>query len=146
VNRMAFQQVPPEEVEARAFDELGRTLTTRDDVRHLVDYKVRVALMRNYETDAVKSLINLTADDFGVAVIRSDLTSLRQDEKEFSDWLHAEPMHDTSPAEEQQIEQALEQQTAGEQAPEEQSAPNDQGESAAGNVEETKTPSEEVPA
>lgn len=111
VNRMVFQQVPAEEVEAAAMDELARTLSTRDDVRYLVDFKLRAALMRNYadptEAPVTKSLSRLSTDDFGIAVIRSDLTSLRQDETEFSEWLHTEPMHDTSPQEEAQVEQEL---------------------------------------
>jgi hypothetical protein len=107
VNRMHFQGVPAEEVEESALDELSRTLTTREDVKYLVDYKLRVALMRSYETSIGKSLTHLITDDFGIMIIRSDLTSLREDEKDFSTWLQAEPMHDTSPAEEAQVEQAL---------------------------------------
>lgn len=107
MNRLSFQQVPAEQVEVQAFDELARTLSTRDDVRHLVDYKVRVALMRNYQGGVMKGIQHLSSDDFGVAILRSDLTSLRPDEKEFSDWLHFEPMHDTSPAEEQQVADAV---------------------------------------
>lgn len=110
VNRMSFQQIPAEEVETAAFDELSRTLTTREDVKYLVDYKLRVALIRNYASGVMKGLAHLVADDFGVAVVRSDLTSLRADEKEFSTWLHNEPMHDTSPAEEQQVNDVLDQQ------------------------------------
>lgn len=125
VNRMVFQQIPKAEVEAAAFDELSRTLSTRDDSRWLVDYKVRVALMANYEDaedpqdevapeppDVKKSLSRLMVDDFGVAVIRSDLTSFREDEKEFSDWLRKEPLHDTTPAEEAAVETELASQKA----------------------------------
>ena len=114
MNRMSFQQIPAEEVETQAFDELARTLGTRDDVKYLVDYKVRVALMRTYGQGMMKGIQHLTSDDFGVAIIRSDLKSLRPDEKEFSDWLHTEPMHDTSPAEEQQVADALGQQQGDE--------------------------------
>lgn len=112
VNRMSFQQIPETEVENAAFSELSRTLTTRDDTRYLVDFKVRVSLLRNYSAGMMKGLSHLSSDDFGVAVIRSDLTSLREDEKEFSDWLHSEPLHDTSPAEEAAVEAELEQQAA----------------------------------
>lgn len=130
MNRMAFQQVPAEEIEVAAMDELARTLTTRDDVRHLVDYKIQVALVRNYEQNAMtKSLQHLSSDDFGIAIIRSDLTGLRQDEKEFSEWLHAEPMHDTSPAEEQAIAEELQADMAQQDQPEaqpQQAAPGEQ--------------------
>ena len=144
VNRMAFQQIPAEQVETEAFDELARALTTRDDVRYLVDFKVRVALMRNYAGGMTKGLMHLTTDDFGVAVIRSDLTSLREDEKEFSEWLHAEPMHDTSPAEEQAVQSELEAQQA--EAQQVQARPEVAGQSPEDAPEAPPTPPEEVPA
>jgi hypothetical protein len=124
VNRMAFQKVPSEEVNVSALDELARTLGTREDVRYLVDFKVRAALMRNYvkreqeqtqEPSITKSLTRLLVDDFGIPVIRGDLTSFRQDEKEFSDWLQREPMHDMSPEEEEQVTEASQEQTPDEQ-------------------------------
>lgn len=149
VNRMSFQQIPEEQVETAAFDELARTLATRDDVRHLVDYKLRVALMRNYSAGVMKGLTHLTTDDFGVAVVRSDLTSLRQDEKEFSEWLHSEPMHDSSPAEEQAVEGELEAQKMQEQQvqerPEAPGGPG-QGQSPEDAPEAPATPPGEVPA
>lgn len=144
VNRLSFQQVPAEEVEVAAFGELSRTLTTRDDVKYLVDFKLRVALMRNYSTGISKGLVHLTSDDFGVAVIRSDLTSLREDEKEFSTWLHSEPMHDTSPAEEEAIGTALEEQAAQDAQPAQDSedgAPPKEADAAA----PPPTPADEVP-
>lgn len=144
VNRMAFQQMPIEQVETEAFDELARALTTRDDVRHLVDFKLRVALMRNYASGVVKGLAHLTTDDFGVVVIRSDLTSLRQDEKEFSEWLHAEPMHDTSPAEEQAVQDGLEAQQAEQQQVQER--PEGEGQSPEDAPEAPAIPPGEVPA
>lgn len=141
VNRMAFQQISPEDVETLAFDELSRTLSTRDDVRYLVDYKVRVALLRNYAQSVNKSLTRLFVDDFGIAVIRSDLASLRTDEKEFSDWLHAEPLHDLTPEEEEAV-MAEQEEAATEEEPEEEeetpASPEDE--------EEPKpTPDSEVP-
>lgn len=129
VNRLSFQQVSPDDVETVAMDELARTLSTRDDVRYLVDFKLRTALIDSYKNSAdapvAKSLARLSTDDFGIAVIRSDLTSLRQDEAEFSEWLHSEPMHDTSPEEEAQIEEELqniEEEKAAEQRTDEASA------------------------
>jgi hypothetical protein len=107
VNRLALEQVPFEEAEDRAFNELGRTLTTRDDVRYLVDFRLREELMRNYSTGMAKGLTRLSVDDYGVAVIRSDLTSLRQDEQEFSTWLHQTPLHDLTPAELAEVEQTV---------------------------------------
>lgn len=114
VNRMSFQKVPADQVEAEAFQELARVLSSREDVQYLVDYKLRTTLARNYTESAetpspevAKSLSRLVVDDFGVAVIRSDLTSFREDEKQFSDWLHVTPMHDSSPEAESAIESAL---------------------------------------
>lgn len=94
VNRMAFQQIPADDVETEAFDELARTLTTRENIKYLVDFRVRQTLSDSYKSSTVKSLTHLTADDFGVTIIRSDLTALRPDEKEFSSWLQSTPMHD----------------------------------------------------
>ncbi|NJL53715.1 hypothetical protein HC928_00320 [bacterium] len=130
VNRMAFQQVPIEEVETQAFEELARTLSTREDVKYLVDYKLRATLLRSYESGAVaKSLTRLSTDDFGIAVIRADLTSMREDETEFSQWLQGTPMHDTSPAQEQQIAEELQevQQPPEEAEAEEQPSPEGAG-------------------
>lgn len=152
VNRMLFEQVPAEEVETRALGELARALSTREDVRHLVDYKVLVALMRNYEQAMVgemqeapttmKSLTHLAADDFGIAVIRSDLSTLRPDEKEFSTWLHSTPMHDTSPAIEQAIDEAMAAQEPTEPTPGAEPAP-----ASPDDVEDSaqEAPAEEVP-
>lgn len=142
VNRMSFQQVPPEEVETEAFDELARALTTRDDVKHLVDYKLRVALLRNYQGGIAKGLAHLTASDFGVLVVRCDLTSLRQDEKEFSTWLHSEPMHDTSPAEEQQMDAQMQAEHMAANQPEPSQEPQTGPEEAQGPANEKSTPAE----
>jgi len=114
VNRMSFQKVPAEDVETLAFEELARVLSSHDDVQYLVDYKLRTTLARNYQAtgdvpDAAvaKSLSRLVVDDFGIAVVRSDLTSFREDEQEFSNWLHNEPMHDSTPETEAAIESVL---------------------------------------
>jgi|688.fasta_scaffold01119_34 hypothetical protein len=145
VNRMAFQMIPADEVEVSAFDELSKVLSTRDDVHHLVDFKVRVALLRNYreqvaDPSVTKSLTRLLVDDFGVAIIRCDLNSLRQDEKEFSDWLQSTPMHDTSPAIEAQVEQELQPQEEEENEQPEQPPPSPED-----AEEPPPTPDTEVP-
>lgn len=141
VNRMSFQQVPADEVETKAFDELARALSTRDDVRYLVDFKLRDALLERYkdtssltEEELGKSLARLSTDDFGIAVIRSDLTSLREDEAEFSQWLHSEPMHDTSPEIEEMVEEELD---ASEEAVADE-AQEGSADSAAGGEEPTE--------
>jgi len=155
VNRMAFQEIPPEDVEGAAFDELARTLSTRDDVHYLVDFKVRVALLRNYEKSVnqtestptvTKSLTRLMVDDFGVSVIRSDLSSLRNDEKEFSTWLHIEPMHDLSPEEEAMVAEELSSQSEETDAKEASAEPPNAGPASPEDAPEpSATPDDEAP-
>jgi hypothetical protein len=130
-----------------------------------VDYKVKVALLQSYknamaskEASVTKSITRLLADDFGIAVVRSDLTAFRQDEKEFSDWLQREPMHDMTPDEEEAFAAEAREATAKESEPgaEEES---DEDKDSDKQEEETKpasspekneesgpTPSDEVPA
>ncbi len=164
INRLSFQQTPVEDVESTALSELGRTLSTRDDVAHLVDYKVKVALLQSYknamteqEASVTKSITRLLADDFGIAVIRSDLTAFRQDEKEFSDWLQREPMHDMSDEEEAAFAAEAKEATEEETAPagtaekdeddkkEEEEEPKEPSESPEDSEEPSPTPDEEVP-
>lgn len=162
INRLSFQQTPVEDVESTAFSELARTLCTRDDVSNLVDYKVKVALLQSYRSSmteqassVTKSLTRLLADDFGIAVIRSDLTAFRQDEKEFSDWLQREPMHDMTDEEEAafaaEAKEATEEETKPAEAsgedekkkePEEKKKPSESPED---EEESAPAPDEEVP-
>lgn len=115
VHRMAAQKVPYEEVEERAFNELARVFATSDDVRFLVDVKLRDTLLGNYQmevadpesspgaTEVTKSLNHVTTDDFGVLTVWSDLSGRRKDETEFSTWLHSEPLHDMTPEEKEAV-------------------------------------------
>lgn len=115
VHRMLMQNVPYDEVEDLAYNELARVFSTAEDVRFLVDVKVRDTLLGNYQTkeddddpeaqEVAKSLARVTTDDFGVATIWSDLSSRRKDETAFSTWLHSEPLHDMSPAEQDAAEE-----------------------------------------
>lgn len=163
VNRMAFQQVPEDEVAAKAMEELSRTLNTRDDVAYLVDFKVKAALLRNYEVreqedlgimetskkpgaspGITKSLSRLLVDDFGIAVVRSDLTKLRQDESEFSVWLQNEPMHDMSPEQEEMLEEAVREAASEEEQPEKPESDKEETPPASPEDAES-TPPEEAP-
>lgn len=106
VNRLAFEKIPPDEIEGKAFSELQRIFVTRQDVQFLVDYKVRKTLLENYKNVVGKALnlSRLSTDEFGTLMIFSDLAGRQDDEMEFSEWLHAEPMHDITPAEEAAVE------------------------------------------
>ncbi len=142
LNRHALQQTPAKKVEKIAFKELSRALTAAEDVRYLVDVKLRDVLLENYEGSIVeKSLKRKKDEGYGVMQVFSDLTSRRGDEKQFSDWLHAEPLHDLSPAEQVAVDEYLqgkeeeeateqqEEQTEGEQGAEQATpAPPEGGE------------------
>jgi hypothetical protein len=145
VHRLAAEDTPVEDVEERAYAELGRALNTVEDVTHLVDFKVKETLLRNYapieepeeeaidgeqpeaqpeegmeeEEPVAKSLIRAPSDDFGVATIWSDLVARRPDEQEFSVWLHATPLHDISEQEQAEIEEQLSMQQEEADQPEE---------------------------
>lgn len=148
VHRLALAQVPPEEIEERAYNELARTLATSEDVKFLVDYKVRDTLLNNYEAmvsqsagpqvpedpsegeeeaapedEAVeKSLNHVPTDDFGVAQVWSDLTTRRADEREFSEWLHSEPLHEVTASDQAKLDELTEIQGEVEQAEQEMNA------------------------
>jgi len=123
VHRMASQRVPMEQMEELAYNELARVLATSEDVRFLIDYKVRDTLFNNYPTEAEdtppknpnedeeqveKSLKHVPTDDFGVAQVWSDLTTRRPDERDFSEWLHSEPLHEVSPEQQEALDETEE--------------------------------------
>lgn len=129
VHRLSLQQVPPEEVEELALNELSRVFATPEDISFLIDYKLRDTLISNYEiqdveqikeemdteeqgdteeADVQKSLSHVSSDDFGVNQVWSDLTTKRADEREFSSWLQNEPLHEVSPKEEELVQEAQE--------------------------------------
>lgn len=147
VHRMHGENVPSEEVEELALNELSRLLSTTSDVRYLLDVKLKNTLMDNYaslpdegagseeppkeadtpeeaaaggaapadappEESVAKSLVRVSGDDLGIAVVHSDFDDRDELELAFSQWLHAEPMHEITPEEESVIEQKL-----GEAAP-----------------------------
>ena len=111
VNRMSAEDIPADEVEGKAFSELRRVFITSQSIQFLVDYKVRTILLRNYEaaqSEMEKSLMERgSGDDFATLMVFSDLTGRREDEIEFSEWLHAEPMHETTPAEDAKVQEML---------------------------------------
>jgi len=122
LHRMSLDGIPIEEASVRVYEELANAFSTTDDVRFLIDTKVKNILLENYEEspaeedselpeepdeNVAKALNFMPQDSFGVPAIFTDLVERRGDELEFSIWLHSEPMHDISPAEEEQIEAAM---------------------------------------
>lgn len=108
MTRLALTTQPDaEEIEGLAMSELQRMFGTRDNIKHMVDFKVRQQLTENYGGGVLKALPRQSADDWGVLTVWSDLVERRVDEKSFSEWLHAEPMHDLTPEEEAMIEEQI---------------------------------------
>ena len=110
LNRHSLQQTPADKVEKLAFKELANALTAAEDVRYLVDVKLRDVLLDNYEEsieEVEKSLKRKKDKGYGVMTVFSDLTSRRGDELQFSDWLHAEPLHDLTPEEQEAVNEYL---------------------------------------
>lgn len=119
VHRMLSEDVPVDQVTELAMQELSRVFTSSGNVQYLVDPKVKKTLISNYanqkaqrpdlqaETGVEKSLNVAPSDDFGVAFVYSSLSNRRPDELEFSTWLHAEPLHQISDAEESQLQEQL---------------------------------------
>ena len=143
LNRLALQEVSADEIEERVFTELARALTTDEDVRYLVDAKLRNTLLDNYKEAAEefgKSLSRKVDEGYGVMTVFSDLTTKRGDEIQFSDWLHAEPLHDVSPEEQEAVDaflQAKQEKDAQEAEGGEEEAPEGaEGEEEGGGEEE----------
>jgi hypothetical protein len=116
MNRLAMTtETPPEEIEGRAMSELQRMFGTVENIRYMVDHKVRETLLGNYGAPLKKALTRQESDDYGTLTVWSDLIQRRGDELVFSQWLHAEPLHDITPEEEAEIEAQMEEhQAAGE--------------------------------
>lgn len=161
MSRLAFEEVPNDEVEGRAFSELQRIFVTKQDVRYLVDYKVRHTTVDNYkkkepeegaeeeepeegaEEPEVEKSLNLmrdTTDSYGTLLVLSDLTGRKPDEVEFSEWLHSEPMHLVTPVDELAVQKLLEEaEEAEEDTP---AAPEEAGSVDAGGADVGETDTE----
>jgi len=154
LNRLATEDVDPQEIDGMALSELKRAFGTQKDLQYLVDVKLRDLLLENYDLGSLdKSIIpRVEADDYATLTVFSDLMGRREDEVEFSTWLHAQPMHDITPEEQAILDQetaaALEAEEGGEEADvegggeEEEEAPAD---SAVADQEEGAVDSEKTP-
>ena len=156
LHRMSLEGVPVEEASVRVYEEVAKAFSTTQDIRFMIDTKVKNVLLENYETGAEgsegeglpeepeepvsKSLVYAAQDSFGVPAIFSDLVDRRGDELEFSIWLHSEPMHDISPAEEERIEAAMAEVVEEQEAASEGSEAPEDAEGQEGAVEPEAAP------
>jgi hypothetical protein len=118
VNRLSIQQVPLEVLEERAYAELAATLNTDEDVRFLIDDKVKTVLFMNYEKAVnpvvAKSLGTAVTDSYGTATVWSYLDRKTENEMQFSAWLQLEPLHLISAQEEEAIADIIAREDASE--------------------------------
>ena len=130
-NRLAAERVSVEEIEAETFSEVQRAFSSRNDIQFMVDVKVREALIKNYGALIDKSftLDRAETDDYGVNVVLSSLNMRKDDEAEFSNWLHSAPMHNITSTD--QIKHA-EMLSEIDKLVEEEKAANDVGEGSVG--------------
>jgi hypothetical protein len=129
VNRRAFEDTPTEEVDGLALSEVKRTFGTQKDMQYLIDSKLRSVLMDAYAGgDVEKSIVpRVVADEFSTLTVFSDLQGRREEEIEFSTWLHAQPMHDISPEEQAAVEEAVAADLAEQEEPEGEEALDSEG-------------------
>lgn len=108
LNRLAFEDVDPAEIDGMALSEVKRSFGTNKDLQYMIDVKLRQHLLENYEDRFEKSIIpRVDSDDFSTLLVFSDLMGRKPEEVEFSSWLHAQPMHDITFEEQQAIDEAL---------------------------------------
>jgi hypothetical protein len=140
-NRLAFEEIDEEKIEGVALSEVKRVFGTQKDLQYLVDSKLRSVLLTNYKEGVAKSIVpRVDADGFSTRTVFSDLLGRHADELEFSTWLHAQPMHDISPEEQEEVEASVA------AAIEEKEQEGDDGEvvDAEGNVQEGNDGDSEV--
>lgn len=165
VHRMLDEAIPVNDVEELANLELARVFSTTENVEHLVDYQVKSVLMRSYtdaqsereeeaaaaapvadaeDVDVTKSMTHAVGDDFGVSFVYSTLANKRPDELEFSTWLHAQPLHDVTPEEEDAIRDELERASNDGIVDENGNDVNEEGAVAGGEDEQNSNTSDET--
>ena len=141
LNRLSFEDVDPDEVDGMALSEVKRTFGTQKDLQYLVDSKLRNILLANYGTEVAKSIVpRVESDEYTTLTVFSDLVGRRQDEIEFSTWLHAQPMHDITPEEQAEVEASV---AAAAEAEEEET---EEVTDADGNVQESNMADQEAGA
>jgi len=145
INRLAFEDFDPDEVDGETLSELKRVFGTQKDLQYLVDPKLRDLLLENYGTTVQKSIVpRIDADDYTALTVFSDLVGRRDDEIEFSTWLHAQPMHDISPEEQAEVDAAVA--ASNEEAAAEEEGEDSSGTDADGNIVESENADQEAGA
>lgn len=108
MNRLAFENVDPIEADGRALSEVKRSFATQKDMQYMIDAKLRETLLEKYGDAVAKSVVpRVETDEYSTLTVFSDLQGRRQDEIEFSTWLHAQPMHDITPEEQAIVEEEV---------------------------------------
>lgn len=108
LNRLAIEDVDVEHADGLALSEVKRTFGTQKDMQHLIDTKLRESLLSSYAENFGKSIVpRVESDDYAILSVDSDLLGRKEEEVEFSIWLHLTPLHDLSPEEEEMVEEAI---------------------------------------
>lgn len=145
INRLSFESVDPDKIDGHALSELKRTFGTQKDLQALIDTKLRTTLLENYTEGFNKSIVpRVDADEYGTLAVFSDLIGRRDDEIDFSTWLHAMPFHDLTPEEEAAVEEAISAEM--EEADLEQEGGGDEQVDAEGNKQESDVADQEAGA
>jgi len=145
LNRLAFEDFDPEKVDGAALSEVKRVFGTQKDLQYLIDPKLREVLLASYGDAVQKSIVpRIDADDYTVLTVFSDLAGRRDDEIEFSTWLHAQPMHDISPEEQAEVSAAVA--AANEEAAAEEEEAEGAGTDSDGNIVESQNADQEAGA
>lgn len=131
MNRLAFENVDPLEADGRALSDVKRSFATQKDMQYMIDAKLRETLLQKYGEAVTKSIVpRVDTDEYSTLMVFSDLQGRRQDEIEFSTWLHAQPMHDITPEEQAVVEEEVARVSEELAAAEEESEVADQEEGA----------------
>lgn len=120
INRRAFEDALPDEVDGLALSEVKRAFGTQKDMQYLIDSKLRSVLLEAYRDGVAKSIVpRVDSDEYSTLTVFSDLQGRREEEIEFSTWLHAQPMHDITPEEQAAVQEAVASDLAEQEAAEE---------------------------
>lgn len=137
MNRLAFEKLDPIEADGRALSDVKRAFATQKDMQYMIDAKLRETLLQKYGEAVMKSIVpRVDTDEYSTLMVFSDLQGRRQEEIEFSTWLHASPMHDITPEEQAIVEEEVARVSEELAAAEEESGVADQE---AGAVDTDKT-------
>ncbi len=122
LTRFSLQQVPISQAVKLALSDVSNALATAVDPEAYVDPKLKKTLMDNYKQSVTKALPVAGTD--AVCLVDSALQSRKQDELQFSEWLHSTPMHIVTPEEEEAMDEyEMEEEQAASEAGAEEKEP-----------------------